>query len=533
MSRMRTVFTGLLVSSAAVAAVFATSPASRVVEEVLGEISVGIDPDDVRPTVSSDGQKVAWEERQGKRSTVRLNGVVQGTAHDEVDLIQFSLHGERFAYAARDGKAWQVFADGTAPSAHEKVMGLSLSRDGRRVAYGAKKDGKWLIVQDGVGGRAYDEVGAPIFSPDGARVIYPAKRNKKWVVVENGEERGPEMAEIWLGRSHMDGYIVSGLPWAFFPSLSEDGATLDPNRFAYYAQVKDGWVPVVAGREQGPAFEVVAWPTFFGAQSERVVYAGARVVTLYGRGEKATGQIVIDGVAGQPREGEPTETAGSGLLKALGGAPPKGIDRGVQLGLNARAHGVSSPAVSKDRLHLAYASRRGANDYVVVRDDVAGPRFDRISCGPQFGANGAVFYVGLSGDTLVLMANDARLGEVVWKGADCTGLSLAGEHAVFVASDGDSTYRVFMDGRQLAEYRADRLGSVRTSLAGETLHLAYQVTQQDASGKASSFVVLDGAEGNRYDTILAPGPELSPGGAVTYVARRGRQFVRVTQIPET
>ncbi|WP_239488635.1 hypothetical protein [Luteitalea sp. TBR-22] len=132
------------------------------------------------------------------------------------------------------------------------------------------------------------------------------------------------------------------------------------------------------------------------------------------------------------------------------------------------------------------------------------------------------------------MADDARVKEVAWKGADCTALSLAGEHAVFVASDGDSTYRVFVDGRQVAEHTARRLDNVRTSLSGETVHVAYDLTQRDASGKATSVVAVDGAAGPVYDEILSAGiPTISVEGTVTYVARRGRQFVRVTQVPET
>ncbi|BCS33778.1 hypothetical protein TBR22_A30050 [Luteitalea sp. TBR-22] len=203
----------------------------------------GIDPADARPVVGRHGQRIAWEERQEKRSVVRLNGVVQGTAHDEIAAIRFSASGERFAYAARDGKVWQFVVDGTASAAYEAVGGLQFSEDGHRVAFSAKRDGKWLVVVDGVSGRPYDEVGAPMLSADGSRVIYPAKRNRKWVVVENGQERGPEADKIWLGEYHVGRYVITGMSWAFPEPRSEAGATPQPHRYAYYVQAKDGWVP--------------------------------------------------------------------------------------------------------------------------------------------------------------------------------------------------------------------------------------------------------------------------------------------------
>jgi len=535
MVRMRAVFTGVMVSAAAVVTVLGSGPNARVTEEVLGEISPGIDPADVSPVVSNDGLRIAWEERQGKRSTLRLNGVLEGTAHDEIAAIRFSPTGARVAYAAKDGKGWRFIVDGAASPVYEMVGTLRFSADGRRMAYSAKTDGKWVVVVDGVAGRPYDEVGAPIFSPDGQRVLHPAKRNKKWVVVENGEERGPERTEIWRGDYQIGGQLFNNVrigatrivgAWARFAP--------DEQRYVYFVGVKDGWAPVLSGTEPGPGFAIVDWPVFFGAQFARVAYAGARVSKPFAGGEKATGQVVIDGVAGPPSEGEATEQAGAGLAKSFFGQPQTVLQRGVLLGgVNAGLHGVSGPTVSPDREHIAYVSRRGANDVVVVRDGAVGPRLDRISCGPRFTASGVMAYAGVLGDALVLMADDERRLAFSWEGADCERFAVEGEHIVLAASDGHGLYRVFKDGRQVAEHAATRLGSLRLSSEGETLHVAYEVRQGAPDGTASSCVVLDGTQGRTYDEILEEVLQVSPEGKVTYVARRGRQFVRVTQVPET
>lgn len=58
---------------------------------------------------------------------------------------------------------------------------------------------------------------------------------------------------------------------------------------------------------------------------------------------------------------------------------------------------------------------------------------------------------------------------------------------------------------------------------------AYEV-HDDKNAKGKSLVVTDGQEGRLYDEVVDGSMSLFSGdGSVTYVAREGRKFYRVTQ----
>lgn len=555
MRRTTTVLIGL-VGVAAVTTTLTARPPARVTEEPLGEIGPGVPPGEAAADVSMDGRRVAWRDRQGERWTVRVNGIARGTPHEKVEAVRLSHDGERLAYCAKDGKSWRVFVDDTASAAFDEVGAPHFSADGRHVAFWAKRGKLSVIVLDGTDGPAYAEVGEPSFAPEDGRVVYPAKRRKKWVVVDGSEERGPEQNSIWRGEVRLGGQrsaygetggFVLQVPWLRFT----------PQRagLVYFAELDDGWAPVVLGRT-GPAFRIVSWPVVFGTNEERAAYAGVRASASFTGGEKAKGHVVIDGVAGPAYEGEPTEKAGSGLLKAFAGLPQGVLALGVRpWGLSARRHGVSDPVVSRDHQHVAYGARRGPSDFVVVKDGTPGASFTRITCDPSFSDDGRLVYVAVSGEKLVLVADEKRVAEVPWKGADCTDLHVVGEHAVFVAGDGEGLDRVFIDGRQVGEHAAGSVTHLTTLAQGETLHVAYEVHQQAVRSDLAEqfrrlervldpgavrpatasplFVVLDGAAGPVFDEVVTPTLLMSSEGGLTYVARKGRQFVRVTQLPES
>ena len=88
--------------------------------------------------------------------------------------------------------------------------------------------------------------------------------------------------------------------------------------------------------------------------------------------------------------------------------------------------------------------------------------------------------------------------------------------------------RVFVDGQPGKEYESRALvaGPIRFN-SGE-LHVAYEV-HGDKEKNDKSFVVLNGEEGTPFERILQGTAHFSGQATVTYLARNGRTFFRVTQ----
>jgi len=535
------------------------SPVTDVQEELIGEKSLETSPDDLE-IVSRDGKRVAWRERTAKRWVVQVNGDPMGPEFEEIEGILFSPDSKRVAYRAKQAKNWVAVVDGKPGSPYGEIGAIRFSPDSQRVAYAAKKGKKWLTVLEGTEGPAYDDVGDPIFSPDSQHLLYPAKREKKWVVVEDGEEQGLEMKEIWRGELRRSKKVLlTGLPWAYF---HPKGGPI------YFGQVDKGWSLIIAG-EVGPEFDAVTWPVFWGEDLQHYAYAGAELKGAFA-GMKGAGLVVVDSEAGPVYEGEKSPTPGgsgfsspgfgsvwanalaAGLAAGVEAAIEYGIDRGgyewgtklsegALKGFGARSFGVSSPSVSPDGQHVAYAARRNDKDYVVVRDgDVVSQSFETIPCNPIFAPDGRLVYVGVEEDKLILTADGKRLNEFVWEDVDdCSGITFTeGEHFVYAVTQGGHQYdegytsrakrRVFVDGEAGQEYDAIAVANLQTLLTGPEFHLAYEV-HNDKYRDDTSFVVVDDLEGKPYDAVMRYSLRFSDEKTVTYIARQGRKFFRVTQ----
>jgi hypothetical protein len=318
--------------------------------------------------------------------------------------------------------------------------------------------------------------------------------------------------------------------------------------------VDKAWSLIIAGAA-GPEFDAVTWPVFWGSDERHYSYAGAAVKGFTGL--KGAGQVIVDSDSGPVYEGESTAApgqavAGTGALAAgvaaaiAYGANDAGYESGIRLSegalksFRARSFGVSSPSVSPDGRHVAYAARRGKTDYVVVRDGDVSRSFESIPCNPVFGPDGRLVYVGVEGDKLVVMVDGERLNEFAWEGVDdCSVMTFTeGGHFVYAAAQGGHQYddgytsrakrRVFVDGKAGKEYDAMAVRNLQTLLTGPELHLAYEV-HNDKYHNDASFAVVDGLEGKPYDALMPYSLQFSGEKNVTYVARRGRKILRVTQ----
>ena len=102
-------------------------------------------------------------------------------------------------------------------------------------------------------------------------------------------------------------------------------------------------------------------------------------------------------------------------------------------------------------------------------------------------------------------------------------MTVTGGHLYLEGYTNRARRRVVVDGRAGTEYNA--LGLYDFQFSPDSKHFAYGVMGLE---KAGSLVVLDGAEGKRYDFVY-PGTVKISSDAVCYVARVGPRFVKVVQ----
>jgi hypothetical protein len=535
-------------------------------EELLGEKSADSPvADKDEDTVSPDGRQVAWRDKRGKQWVVMLNGQPQGAAYDDVHSILFSPDSRHLAYAARRGndraRIWRVVLDGQEQKeAFGGVVGLKFSvnsqrfaymgreknsvfavvdgkrgpeykgvlvpieftEDGQHYAYTVEKGDQWLIVSDGVEGPAYDGAGPPRFTPKGNLLRYSAKRRGAWVVVENGKEITPEAK---------GGYVIVGVT----PQQEKVIAV------SYGGKRTNRDLRVVIGGQAGPLVDSVTIP-IFSATDDHYVYAAHRVSVPALKANRAFGQIVIDG-----KEGRQYEALTESTLSAWMNAGERILfpAAGVRPWFNPRWHGVSTPAMTRDGMHVAYAARKGDKEYVVVIDDVEGPSFEGVPCGPTYGSDGKLYYTAFEAGKLITIVDEKRVSELAWKSdkwGDNDGcsalLAWEGGHWGYMTEQGGNQYfsgqttrakrTMVVDGQAGPEYDAVAVSAVHTQLSGGAFHFSYEVHENKASNDAS-FVVLDGQEGRQYDAIFIGSSEFLGDKTVTFVARSGRRFVRVMQ----
>jgi len=457
---------------------------------------------------SPDNQHVAYRAQRGKKWVVVLDGKEQGPEYDELGNPLYSPDGQHLAYRARQAKDWMMVTDGQAGLAYRELGTPRYSPDSRRFSYAAKKGDKWLNVLDGKEGSIYDEAGNPSFSPDSQHVIYAARRQKKWVMILDQKEQEREMDS-------------AGAPLGFTPETPEPVYLLGLG-------TNKGWTVSMPGH-QGPPVDIVSRPVF-GSNAGRFAYAGARVERRAFRGERAFGQVVIDGTPGPVFEGQ--SVGGVGFSQAY-------LALGVVPTLVARWHGVSSPNLSPDGQHIAYAIRRGEKDFVVLLDGEAGPTFDNIPCGPSFARDGRLAFVGMQEDKLVLIVDAKRISEYTWIDKDlddCSDVWFTddGGHAIFTTIQSGRFFesgatarakrRVFLDGVAGKEYDATAI--LKFHFGGG--RLAYEVHRDKNAAGEASFVVIGDLEGPRYDDVAPESLSFPDENTATYLARRNRTILRVT-----
>jgi len=496
--------------------------------------------------------------------------VVDGMEGPEFEYVEadptFSPNSQHLAYSARtSGKKCVVVLDGKPSPEFEQTSGtcsfypwsgdLSFSPDGEHLAYKAQRArDKWVMVVDGKEGQEFQQLGSPLFSPHGQHLAYAALTvDKKWVVLLDGKT-GPEFE-----REDPIGLPVDEL------RFSPDG-----KHFAYRAKTAPNKWAIVLDGQPGPEFEKVVKGPLFSPDSSRLIYE-----VLHG----PKNFIVVDGKPGPEFDAVPFPYGKGKGFSPWGSSiaefafSPNGqhssyiARRGQKLVVTQDAETgpefsfiMAGPRFSSDSQHVAYMAGE-PGDISVVLDGKTIKSIPVPEGKPLYTPSGSQSAVDrdtawdraegglvplvplwpvLFGGNLVttLAAKNVNFVEHLIFSPD-------GQHLVYVVGRGGHVFdgkehgraqrRAVLDGREGRQYDADALFNL--TFSPDCSHFAFEVHNAD---KGKSFVVLDGQDGKPYDELLTnkfgwwqPWVQgtlrFAHDNSVTYLAREGRKFYRVTQ----
>ena len=492
------------------------------------------------------GGHLAWDEKNGKKWTVRLDGKRQGKAYDAVRYLSFSRGGAHLAFFGERYRQWYLVWDGQErPSTYTQVTPIAFQPHGSSWAFGGCAASKrcQLLVEGKATGSVYAQVSPPQYSRDGKRLAFFGKRGRKWVAVVDGKEMKKEV----------DAYSF----WGFSPDSR--------HFFAAVRLEHGGWTYLVDGTP-GPLFTIIS-PMAFSKDGKHYAY-GAAWQNLAFRKNQMAGTIVLDGHPGPIFKG--MGTAGTWLYLAdvgliagayYAGAPftiiffPGRLPPGQEV-LPPGLMGVSDPEFDpKGNLVRAVCRRNG--QVVMLDGNRAGPAFDDVVSSVVFSVHARHFaYVARRGQDFIAVT-DNKTGEhlpanpnngyyVVAIGWIV--LSPRGTHLAFEVVRGGTEFArrtttraertVVVSGPPQAELNS--LG-VPVTTNGETIRgynaLGISVVQFSKHARHFFYEVL-GAQGDRDLVVVddqesklygaATPPRLDPGGkALRFFAQDGAHIVRV------
>lgn len=473
------------------------APVSPFREEVIAEMT----PGSTYEAAFVGNKHLAWVEKRVSTRVVLLDGKEQGGAYDEVKNLNFNDDESHFAFVGKRGSSWVLVLDGQEHSPeYSKATSFGFQPAGNSIAFGGCNKKKCRLVVDGSEtGQEYTDISFPQYSRDGKRLAFLGKHEKKWIANVDGKEVGPELDDIW------------GSAWGF---------TRDAGQVFVAGRIKNDWMYSINSR-LGPGFQVISY-LCFSPDGQHYAYGGVGAKAGFIK-SKITGTITLDGQATASYQGKILIT-GTNLVTGVRELSPD-------------FHGVSTPQFNPQG-KIVYAARRDKGDVAVFVGTDAGPGFDEILSPVAFSEDSQHFaYVARDGDNFVEVRDNVparsftstrhRASDVQWitMNSDATHLAyqtVSGGGEYLTGNTARALRSVVIDGQSGPEY--DALNISRFGFAKDALHYFYEVL--GAKGDRD-LVNVDGHESRLYDTLAAV-RFTDDGKAVTFVARDGSRFLRVT-----
>ena len=169
---------------------------------------------------------------------------------------------------------------------------------------------------------------------------------------------------------------------------------------------------------------------------------------------------------------------------------------------------VGAPIFSPDSRRVAYEAKRGGKWYVVV-DGAEGKPFDMVTAVRFSPTSRHILFEAKRGDKWYIVRDNVEIARDEYRGEPRR--SVEGEPEVFTLNQGDHWY-VVVDGVMSKPYQS--LGN-NIEMSDDRKHMLYR-----AYSEGKGFVVLDGKEGPRYDSVEENSYKISPDGSrMGYIAR--------------
>jgi Tol biopolymer transport system component len=473
-----------------------------------------------------------------------------------------SPDGRHVAYLTEKG----IVIDGKAREYDYGVEpeSFTFSPDSKRTAYAAhvkrpKSDTNFVLVLDGEPGtQAYHHIGpGPVFSPDSKHVAFVGDRYiggdyNKFVVLD-GKEGEPQKGFAWemaftadstrlvygvevTGRKTnymMREQIVDGsqkpVDRAFGPATLHRNFFYGPaGQLGYIGNGGEGqFLIVYDGKEDPNRFREI--------QIRNVVISDdGKHVAFVAEPASFDSVAVIDGKPGKVYGGFEGDIIPGSLELS-----PDGSRYGYSVKKSGKAYvvidgkdgklyaNVGGPVFSPDSKHVAYQAAGGGKLFVVVNGK-EGQGYDKLGM-PQFSPDSStVAYWAEAGGKQFVVVNGQK--QKAYDRVGTPRFSPDGKRLVYLAR-GEGKWRLVDAGKEQKAYD-DVDGALYFSGDGKRLATIF-------GDGDKQIVVVDGVEGNRYDSIVTVGGTLhfdaaeasSSGGGpgIHYLATRGNKLLLVEE----
>jgi len=346
-----------------------------------------------------------------------------------------------------------------------------ISPDLKRLAYFNWSWGKQSVVVDGRQGKEYDDIGygALSFSPDSKRVAYVAGTAYKRFVVVDGQEG-----------KHYDGIHIhyfavpfgnTGVPDLIFSPDSKHVAYIaaigNKSLYMYIDGTGEKMFSVVDDRE-GKHYDYVC-STIFSPDSKHLAYLAVK-------GDKHF--IVVD-----VQEGKHYDSA-------------------------------HEPIFSPDSKRLAYIAETGGKKHIVV-DDQEGKHYYQIGALIFSPDSKHIAYIATDTDGNVFTVVDGKEGKRYYN-IHSVVFSPDSKQIAYIATNTDGKVFAVVNGQEVKHYYDIEASSLTFSPDGKCV--AYV-----AKTRRKMFVVVNGSEGNQYDSIILAGF----GGGIVFDSNNNLRYLAV------